>query len=248
MPVPGLPNWGYGLVLDPNDMMERVFGPSKFARQEAMSRDTQAAAQLSQKEEQMRLDKAKALMDAASFLYDNPELQNAFRQQAMELYGINTGGAGQAGPPGLPPGFGDDPQRPPSDRAAKIAAGLKNMFRNPDVQQTTDGSAVTDLTASGGAQPRGGFEQIGNALVPDAVRNFLGMAGRGQPPARPQSVGEQSLAAQPLPQEQLGSLTQPPQGGYAEQLLQSIGSEPQQQQQGLLQMLMQEIMRQTQGR
>lgn len=115
--VPSLPNWGYGLYLDPKDMMERVFGPSKYAREESKTRDTQFAAQhgLQEREGAMRL------MELVSIMPDSPE-KTQLMQQVYNTLGVQQqqqgGGDGQGIDPSLL-----EPRQP----ASKLPAWINNV-------------------------------------------------------------------------------------------------------------------------
>ena len=83
MAVPSLPNWGYGLYLDPEDMMQRVFGPDKYTRERQKTADTQHAADFGLKQEQMELQKreqAASLLQFVSLMPDGPEKTQLLQQ------------------------------------------------------------------------------------------------------------------------------------------------------------------------
>jgi hypothetical protein len=81
-------------------MMERVFGPTKRQRGEAMSRDTHNAAVIAQNERKNKYDTAVSILQSIQYLYNDPAAQKQAYDVAMSMITdgqLPSGGGGGGG-------------------------------------------------------------------------------------------------------------------------------------------------------
>ena len=216
MAVPGLPNWGYGLYLDPQDMMQRVFGPDKYTRERQKTADTQHAADFGLKQEQMELQKreqAANLLQLVSLMPDGPE-KTQLLQQIYGTLGVTQDQPAQAPGYNVPPPREASVGMPPalSSLAETIAGTAKPFMPDTLPPDPAGGPRATGYQGSpvpgGGVIPPNILDMLKNFPVQDLLQGILDPFGQNMPLPETPYTGARG---EDMPTIAMPDATQPPQ-------------------------------------